>query len=261
MEQQGTKEAAESVLRELPSVVGAFVREDAHGYPREVHLLIAPGPKARHFALDVKALLEERLRIPIDQRIISIAQLAGPQEAGGALAAAAIAPVGRIEPKPPPVHIGETAAAAPMRARFLDSYTEVHEGRVTVKVRLQWDGTDHEGEALDIESPSGRVRASAQAALRAANLVCGDHGHFELDAASVVRVMDREYAVVSSLVTSHFIGRGPVALAGAQPVEDYVETAGALAALKSANRLLGWIARLGETDPSVPQRRGRSGPR
>jgi hypothetical protein len=76
MERSGTKEAAEALLRELPSVRGAYVREDVFGHPREIHILLSPGPAPRHFARDVRSLLEERLGIPVDQRVISIAQLA-----------------------------------------------------------------------------------------------------------------------------------------------------------------------------------------
>ena len=52
----------------------AFVREDVHGDPREVHLLIRPGPEPRALATDVRELLEERLGVPVAQRITSIAQ-------------------------------------------------------------------------------------------------------------------------------------------------------------------------------------------
>ena len=76
MPQRHTKAEAEAVLRELPSVIGAFVREDVYGHPREVHLLVRPGTAPRDLARDVRDLLEERLGVPIDQRIISIAQLA-----------------------------------------------------------------------------------------------------------------------------------------------------------------------------------------
>src|SRR5512135_3185888 len=81
MDKIRTKEAAEATLRELPSVIGAFVREDIYGHPREVHLLVKPGPNVRHLARDVRDLLEERLQVPVDQRIISIAQVtADPAE-------------------------------------------------------------------------------------------------------------------------------------------------------------------------------------
>ena len=57
MERIHTKEAAEAVLRELPSVLGAFVREDVNGHPREVHLLVSPGPNVKLLAQDVRDLL------------------------------------------------------------------------------------------------------------------------------------------------------------------------------------------------------------
>src|SRR5690606_938810 len=62
-----TKARAEAILRELPSVLGAFVREDVNGHPREVHLLIAPGPEPRLLARDIRDLLEERLGVFVDQ--------------------------------------------------------------------------------------------------------------------------------------------------------------------------------------------------
>jgi hypothetical protein len=242
MEHRGTKEAAEAVLRELPSVVGAFVREDAHGYPREVHLLIAPGPKPRHFALDVRSLLEERLGIPIDQRIISIAQLASSADTEPA-------PVADILPlsnaaTPMAARPAESRAPHALpRVRFVAAVSEADGGRVTVTVRLGWEEAEHEGAAVDVDSPGGRARAGALALLRAANHVTREQGTFELDSASLVRVLERDYVIVSTFATSRFLGRRPVSLAGAQPAEeDGPATAGALAALKSVNRLLGWIA-------------------
>jgi hypothetical protein len=261
MDRQGTKETAELVLRELPSVVGAFVREDAHGYPREVHLLIAPGPKARHFAQDVKSLLEERLGVPIDQRIISIAQLAAVSDEAEADApeeeAPPPSPADVVEASVPVavLHPQATPAALPApvplpRVRFVTALSEVSDGRVTVRVKLEWDGREYEGSAIEFEAGSGRMRAGAMAVLRAGSTICGEHGRFELDGGSIVRVMDREYALVSTHASSPFLGRGALTLAGAHPLDDDAATAGALAALKSTNRLLGYIAKLGEAEAS-----------
>ena len=50
MDKTHTKDAAEAILLELPSVLGAFVREDINGHPREVHVLVGPGPEPRHLA-------------------------------------------------------------------------------------------------------------------------------------------------------------------------------------------------------------------
>ena len=241
MEQRGTKEAAESVLRELPSVVGAFVREDAHGYPREVHLLITPGPRPRHFALDVKTLLEERLGIPVDQRIISIAQLAALP---GTEEDVASEPAGKPSrrPRPRPRRTGVSGG----RPHFAGVVSEVAGGRVMVRATLDWNGVEYSGTALELEVGSGRIRAAALAVLRAVNDLCGERARFELDGVSIVRLLDREYALAATVASSRDLGRRPVPLSGAHPLDDYPEMAGALAALKSVNRLLGWIVRVGE---------------
>lgn len=76
----GTKAAAESLLRELPSVLGACVHEDVNGNPREVHILVRSGPDLRNLSHDIRDLLEEHLSVPVDQRVISIAQLAASAE-------------------------------------------------------------------------------------------------------------------------------------------------------------------------------------
>src|SRR5512135_2137009 len=93
MDKIRTKEAAEATLRELPSVIGAFVREDIYGHPREVHLLVKAGPNVRLLARDVRELLEERLQVPVDQRIISIAQVSGDAPATAARVPSETAPM------------------------------------------------------------------------------------------------------------------------------------------------------------------------
>jgi hypothetical protein len=266
MEKPGTKQATESVLRELPSVVGAFVQEDAYGNPREIHLLIKAGPKPASFARDVKDLLEERIGVPIDQRIISIAQLAGDTigvsgvqltgDRGGAGDGDAA-----VADAPPPSRAA-IAAEPSVRLRFVSAAHEVIEGRVVVQVRLEWEGKEHVGEAVELEAGSGRVRAGATAALRAATSACAGRARFELEAASLVRAMGREYALVSALVSAPALGRQPLLLSGARPIDemDPVETASALGALKAANRVLGLIVRLGDEQRRPRTRKGRETP-
>jgi hypothetical protein len=234
MERRGRKEEAEAVLRELPAVVGAFVREDVYGHPREIHLLIRPGPEPRHLARDIRNLLEERLGIPIDQRIISIAQLARDPESGEAPAAVP-APAGAV-----------ANGGAPGRLRFAGSSTRRVQGRVQVRVRLELDAAVYEGEAEELEAGSGRARAGAEAALRAASVACGGRASFEVEAVSVVRVSDRGYVIVNALSTSPQLGRRPLSLAGAQELDPgEPELAGALAALKAANRVLALLLAAG----------------
>lgn len=233
MKGPGTKEAAEAVLRELPSVVGAFVREDIHGNPREIHLLVLPGPEPRHLARDIRSLLHERLGVDVDQRVISIAQLArhpseeattesGPVEGEGPDQDAA----GRDEP------------TGMRRVRFVRCETRAADGRVTVLVELEDEAAKYVGEANELDAGSGRLRAGAVAALNAVTAACNGRARFALDGVSSVFAADRDYALVTATATAAEFGRRPLELSAAHEREDDPATAAALAALKAANRVL-----------------------
>lgn len=223
MEKVHTKESAEALLRELPSVLGAFVREDVNGHPREIHLLVSPGPNVKLLAQDVRDLLEERLGVPIDHRIISIAQLAEDVVDVG------LEGVEEITDGEP----GER------RIRFLKVVSEVRDQRVRVRTQLQGDETIHEGEATEVDLGTGRLRAAALATMRAATLASAEDVRLELQSVSLVKAFDREYVLVSILAGSTVFGRTLLTLSGAQPIEYDAETASALATLKAINRVLG----------------------
>jgi hypothetical protein len=239
MNRTSTKTTAEAILRELPSVLGAYVSEDLEGNPREVHLLVRAGPDVASLARDVRGLLQERLGIPIDQRVISIAQLAGD-------------PADEDEPDDEPesdrdaqpaVSSGAPAPApsAPAEARPIFSGLEstVTAGHVTVGVRLEWKGETAHGTAEAADTSAGRARAAATATLRCAMAAAGSStAAFELDFASIVQALDGDYVLVSVLGISDRIGRRPLPLVGAHPIESDVESAAAFAALKAINRVL-----------------------
>lgn len=236
MNRISNKAAAEAVLRELPSVLGAYVSEDLEGHPREIHLLVSHGPDAAGLARDIRGLLEERLGIPIDQRVISIAQLAPepvvedvPEGAAEEVAeAAAERPADRTRPQP--------VAGRPIFAG-LESTTS--SGHVLVAVRLEWRGDVSTGESEAVDTPVGRARAAANATLRSAvDAAWNEELSLELDFASIVQALDGEYVLVSVLGISDRLGRRPLPLVGAHPVESDVETAAALGTLKAINRVL-----------------------
>lgn len=261
MTREGTKQAAEAVLRELPSVIGAFVREDVHGHPREIHLLVRPGPNPRHLAYDVRDLLEERLGIPVDQRVISIAQLAPGKQPGPILAQRA----GAQEPAAEPAADTATAEveAAPeeetdARVRFTGISIESIDKRVRIRVSLDLDGEEYPGEGLGLDTAPARVRAAASATLQAVDATCVGRARFEVEHVSLVRAFERDYVLVTVMVSSPFLGRKPIPLVGAQPVEVDTESAAALAALKAVNRTLSLVLRLSDDRrPSSPRRPNR----
>jgi hypothetical protein len=227
MNRTSTKTTAEAVLRELPSVLGAYVSEDLEGNPREIHLLVRAGPEAASLARDVRGLLQERLGIPIDQRVISIAQLAAEEgeeepEAG--------------EPAPPPTPAPLATEARPVFAGLESTATA---GHVTVGVRLEWQGEVSMGTAEAADTNAGRARAAATATLNAARQAAnGGDVAFEMDFASIVQALDGDYVLVSVLGVSSRVGRRPLPLVGAHAVESDIESAAAYATLKAINRVL-----------------------
>lgn len=270
MKKAHTKEAAEAILRELPSVRGAFVREDVYGHPREVHVLVGPGPEPRLLARDIRELLEERLGVPVDQRVISIAQLsdrvdripieevvgqgtsAGPAtgaghdvgdepapiawpgtDAGGATDAAPTASAHYAAAMGP----GSPGAHPARRLIFQGLESLVRGGKIVAKIRVAWKGNTFEGTAEDIDGGAGRIRAVAAATLRAASEACSGKMHLELESASVVHALGNDYVLVSAHAISPLLGRRPVPLAGAHP-STAGEEAAALAALQATNRVL-----------------------
>jgi hypothetical protein len=302
------------VLRELPSVIGAFVREDINGHPREVHLLVRAGPNPRHLAYDVRDLLEERLGVPIDQRVISIAQLAegrrpgpelasaagmdaglpaaapnvatgfpattgAPAAAGSAAtpdtpdAAAASAPAATVQQRPADAAThrpapADAAAAAALaagpaprpspppapgpagiepRVRFASISIEAMDNRVRARVCLDFDGEERSGESLGLDTEPARLRAAAAATLMAVDSTCVGRSRFEVEHVTVKTAFGRDYVLVSVLASSPYLGRRPIPLAGAHPVEMDAESAAALAALKAVNRTLSLVLRLPES--------------
>jgi hypothetical protein len=264
MTREGMKEAAEAVLRELPSVIGAFVREDVYGHPREVHLLVRAGPNLRHLAYDVRELLEERLGVPIDQRVISIAQLAEGRRPGPILTTAAgledeaQSSAALSEPEPEGAATAVATVAREPRVRFEGVTTEAMESRVRVRVALTLEDGEVVGEALGLDTVPARLRAAAAAALQAVDSTCVGRARFEVEHVGVIRAFERDYVLVSVLASSPYLGRRPIPLVGAQPVEHDTESAAALATLKAINRTLSLVLRLPDSPAQTRSRQRQS---
>lgn len=234
MPQRHTKAAAEAVLRELPSVIGAFVREDINGDPREVHLLVRSGTAPRDLARDVRDLLEERLGVPVDQRVISIAQVAangttledalgGPDASGGGTET--VASLSRLEL----VRIESTRSL----------------GWIETRAILKRGDIEFEGRAREVESPAGAARAGARATAAALSEACDAALHLDITSVSLQGAFDREHALVAMTAVSPLFGRTPRTLVGSHTSDGDTVEAAALAVLKASNRVVALA--LGET--------------
>lgn len=220
------KDLAESILRELPSVLGAHVREDVHGHPREVHLLVAHGPDTRELAHDIREMLEDRLGVPVDQRVISIAQLS--DQAHRAHQQEVVLGTGRT---------AEGTGAEKQRVTFREHELLREAGNVRSRVNLAYNGHVFSGEATEVDSDHGLIQATAKATLAALQQACDQSIQLQVDAGSLVRAFERDYVLVAVLAGSPQIGRTPLLLSGAHPLEDGLEHATVLSTLKATNRV------------------------
>ncbi len=210
-------------------------------------MLVRPGPDPASLARDLRDLLQDRLGVPVDQRIISIAQLAptADEQAEGAVAQATIPPVesggvhASFQPGTPdePAMTGDTSFHG--RVVFSSIEATVTGGRVEVGIQLDWRDSQVRGSSDAVNTKNGRARAAAVATLSAAReAVAGNGLEIELDFASVVQALDGDYTLISVLAISPRTGRRPLPLVGAHPVETDIETASAIATLKAINRIL-----------------------
>ena len=227
MPQRHTKAEAEAVLRELPSVIGAFVREDVYGHPREVHLLVRPGTSPRDLARDVRDLLEERLGVPVDQRVISIAQVAAN---GTTLEDALGVEDGRNGRLEPDIRAGRLELVRIESTRSL--------GWIETRAVLRRGDVEHEGSAREVESPGGAARAGARAAAAALSSACDAALLVDIASVSLQALFDREHVLVSMTAGSPLFGRSLRTLVGSHGVDGDVVEAAALAVLKATNRVV-----------------------
>ena len=226
-QQRHTKAEAEAVLRELPSVLGAFVREDVYGHPREVHLLVRSGTPPRDLARDVRDLLEERLGVPVDQRVISIAQVAAN---GGTTLEDALGPAdpsSPAQPQPTPRRVSLVRVESTRSLGWIESRALVKRG-----------DTEYEGTAREVESPGGSARAGARALAAALSNACSGSLRVDVSSVALLTAFDREQALVTLSAASPLFGRNVRTLVGAHPVEADPVEAAALAVLKATNRVV-----------------------
>jgi hypothetical protein len=142
-----------------------------------------------------------------------------------------------------PDHGDEDDLDSEARLVFDTVETQTREGTVLIRVRLDLFGRAVSGEAVGIDIGTGRLRAAATATLNAASGACNQRIRFQLDGISPVRAFGREYVLVNVLASSSLLGRKPVPLVAAQPLEDDPDHAAALAALMAINRVFAFAFR------------------
>lgn len=124
------------------------------------------------------------------------------------------------------------------RLRFEElAHEAAPSGQCHISVRLEWCGRTLEGTATNLETHQGRIRASAEAALRAAADATEQRASFDLVGVKSVRAFDGW--VVVARINSEADGR-TYRLLGSASCEDEAKLShtAAIAVLDATNRML-----------------------
>jgi hypothetical protein len=124
------------------------------------------------------------------------------------------------------------------RLRFEElTHEAAPDGQCHIGVRLEWCGRTMEGSATNLETHQGRIRASAEAALRAAAAATERRASFDLVGVKSVRAFDGW--VVVARINSEADGR-TYRLLGSASCEDEEKLShtAAIAVLDATNRVL-----------------------
>jgi hypothetical protein len=206
---------ASTELERLPGVISAAVWVDAQARLRHARIRILPGV-APSIVANAAGRVMQALAIQFDSRAVIVETLSLPEVEG-------------------------ITMTAPQSGRFL-LLQDISIGRagvqVTCRVQLLRDGAPAAGEARELDTSSGRIRAAAQATLRAAETTV-DNLALGLEAATITQLFGRSYAIVS---VEAAIGRRLATLSGMAPLDPSrtPEEAVCLATLRAIDRWIGY---------------------
>lgn len=211
-----TELRAVTEIERLPGVLAAAVWLDSGGAARDVRIHILPGVAPTIIGNAASRVLQA-LGIPVEPRAIRTTCPNLPTDIQA-------------------IHLDGAAPAG--RYLLLQDITTSRTGpHVSCRVQLMREDRPATGEARELDTAAGRVRAAAVATLHAAenateNLALG------LEAAAIIPFAGRQYAVVS---VEACIGRRVATLSGIVPVDGAraQEEAICLATLRAIDR---WIA-------------------
>lgn len=135
------------------------------------------------------------------------------------------------------------------RVRCQGVHTEIaQDSSCRTRVEVEWtNGAIFHGEGQDTNTPQGRIRAGALAALKAAENATGGALSLSLRGAKYIRAFDRRVVIVALRGKSE-ADRYDLIGSAAAPDDDLVHGA-VLAVLNGTNRILGRYVRESEGPP------------
>lgn len=172
----------EDALTQVAEVKAARVVPASNGTIAEIHILATPAKSPKQLVRDIESAIMARFGIPIDHRIVSIAQL------------------GRDSIAEEP----EAERPSVARPRIVAVHASVRGVQASASVSLEIGGVEYLGAATGPASQTGRLRLVALATLDALSQYTGDSVSFALEDVSVVQLGKERVAVSCVCLVSTF---------------------------------------------------------
>lgn len=234
-------ERIERLLGSLAGVISARAVTGGGGRLLEIHVLADRSLHPKQVVRNVESALNAALRLNVDRRIISVAQLDSenpptvptndhPTRNGDAAADGTAAPAGHGP------RITAELDRADDDARFVfHGYeaTATATRAIACRVTLRdGAGVRHTGEALSVDTPQGRAESGARA-LFAALAAARASDDIALEGVNLLEAHGRAYVLVAAHVIE---GREPTPLVGLAALGRSPELSAILASLQATNR-------------------------
>lgn len=226
------------LLASLAGVLSAHVVTEPSGRITEIHILASPDLHPKQVVRNVESALSAGLGIPIDRRIVSVAQLRTADStvssngqtttapADGPELPAGSTPTAEDELEPTP------DSAVARRLEFVRYKSNRQGDSCTCEVVLRGEDAEIAGHGTSTNTAGGRAEAAARAVLDGIRKARPEL-RLELEGATLSSARGRTFI----LVAAHLLGdRDTVRLAGAARMTRSPEEAAILAALQATNR-------------------------
>ncbi|HIS69211.1 MAG TPA: hypothetical protein IAA58_07630 [Candidatus Gallacutalibacter stercoravium] len=197
------------LISELPGVLNAMFVVAEDGGVQELHILATTRRSPKQVVRDIQSLMLARYGVPLDHRVISVAQIPDPENSAQGIA-------GRL------VLEGTSLATDKSRAE--------------AKVTLSYREENYQGSATAPSAPPGQLRAMAQATIDAVHLYLHRQDVFQL-----VEVRRTPLASQNAVLVcvSYLRGSDPVLLCGCAMEGEDPYRAAVKAVLSAVNRVAG----------------------
>ncbi len=203
-------EEVENTLCQIGEVKAARIVTGENNAIEEIHVLAAPTKGPKQLVRDIESVLMAQYGLSINHRKISIAQVGAEEEVA--------------KPK--------------ARPKIASVSVEVTGVRARVKVLLEVDGEEYEGEAEGLASQTGRLRLVAYATLDAVEKFAKTPYGFALEDVSVV-LLGRERVAVACVTMVTPLGEQ--GLCGSAIVRQNEKDSIVRATLDAINRRFGFL--------------------